>query len=110
CLLTLNGSINLGSSELTTTGNDIVINGPINGSSTGRLIVQGGATLNGAGTYGGGTNVEGGMLGIGNDSAVGTGTLFMQDLTSIKVNGADHALANNVTLNGNIIVAASSNT
>jgi autotransporter-associated beta strand protein len=126
-VLTLNGAVNLQGFTLTldirkfsggTGPTTFVFNGPISGTNMGSLTVvatdlfsaPGILTLNGAGSYGGGTTVNSGTLLIGNDTAVGTGTLTMADQTIIGVSGASHALANNVTLNGATTVEASSNT
>jgi autotransporter-associated beta strand protein len=112
-LLVLNGAINAGGFDLTVKGDGFfVLNGPINGTSAATLTMQGTAflTLNGASTYGGGTTVNSGLLNIGNDSAVGTGTLTMGEGTVIAVSGASHTLGNNVVLNSSVVVGASANT
>ena len=61
----------------------------------------GSGTLNltGANTYTGGTTLTAGTIGVGNNTALGTGSLTMSDATTLKaLSGV--ALANLVTLNG----------
>ncbi|MCF6314583.1 MAG: autotransporter domain-containing protein, partial [Verrucomicrobiales bacterium] len=57
-------------------------------------------TLSGANTYSGGTTLSAGTLVIGNNSALGTGTLTIEDNTTLSRTSGDKTLANNVVING----------
>ena len=58
-------------------------------------------TLTAANTYSGGTLINGGTLVVGNDSALGSGTLIMNGGTLDVQDGATHTLGNAVTLQNN---------
>jgi autotransporter-associated beta strand protein len=64
------------------------------------VSVDGGATwiLSGANTYSGNTTAGAGPLGVGSSSALGTGTLILNN-GAVFAAGADRTLANNVTQN-----------
>src|SRR5205823_11939285 len=106
---TMNGPINAQGFDLTVETEDtqgfpgtFIFNSGISGTNTATLTFQGpgSLTLNGAGTYGGGTTVSSGTLGIGNDSAVGTGALVLDNVTTIELaDQSHHTLANDVTSN-----------
>jgi autotransporter-associated beta strand protein len=102
-----------------------VFNGPISGTSAGALTdvatdqftSPGILRLNGACTYGGGIvlhgtdqTIGGTTLQIGNDTAAGTGTLSLGDKATILAFGANHTLANAVTLSGLITIGVGPNT
>ncbi|MEL7690744.1 autotransporter-associated beta strand repeat-containing protein [Citromicrobium bathyomarinum] len=69
--LTLNGISLLGVDE----GESATQNGVVSGSGTLSLFGTGTLTLNGANTYSGGTEMTEGTILVGNNSALGTGTL-----------------------------------
>jgi autotransporter-associated beta strand protein len=66
------------------------------------VTVDAGATwiLSNANTYTGNTTVSGGALGIGNNQAIGTGTLVVAN-GNVFAYGEDRTLANNLNLNNN---------
>src|SRR5207249_3309807 len=116
---TMNGPINAQGFDLTVETEDtqgfpgtFIFNSGISGTNTATLTFQGpgSLTLNGAGTYGGGTTVTSGTLFVGNDSAVGTGTLTLDDGTTILAASGDHAIGNAVTLGGAVTIGAGPNT
>ncbi len=59
--------------------------------------------LSGANTFTGGFNLSAGELAVGNNAAVGTGTLKMSGGT-IRASGAPRSLANAVALSGNVTI------
>lgn len=57
-------------------------------------------TLTGDNSYSGGTQLQGGTLGVGSSTALGTGTLAMSDATTLQAATDGLTLANAVTLSG----------
>src|SRR5262249_22449467 len=58
-------------------------------------------TLSAANNYSGGTTLTAGTLVIGNNAALGSGTLAMAAGTTLSfVSGTNHAIANNITISG----------
>ena len=57
-------------------------------------------TLTGDNSYSGGTQLQGGTLGVGSSTALGTGTLAMSDATTLQAAAEGLTLANAVTLSG----------
>jgi autotransporter-associated beta strand protein len=107
----LNGQINASGFDLTLEGfGDATINGDLNSGNTLTKQGTGTLTINGTNTFTGGTNVQQGTLGVGNDSAVGAGAVTLEDRTAIFAAGADHILRNSVTLEGAVTIAAGPNT
>ena len=92
--------LNLGTRTLTV-GSDYStdFSGTIQG--TGSLVKQGSSTLNlfGDSTYSGGTTLNAGTLGLGSNSALGTGTVTITG-GSIRAAGAAHTITNPLNLNG----------
>lgn len=109
---TLANAVNLGpSTPLTIAGTkDFTFNGVISGA-TGSIgsTDPGILTFNGANTFGGGITISAGTLAVGNDSALGTGTLVLNDGRTIQAVGSAHSLANNATFNGRITITGSNN-
>jgi len=66
-------------------------------------------TLSGASSFAGGVDVREGTLGVGHDSALGTGTVTLRAGTALT-NTADLALKNAVTLAGNTAIGVASGT
>ncbi|WP_260396857.1 autotransporter outer membrane beta-barrel domain-containing protein [Variovorax sp. KBW07] len=68
----------------------------------GSLIKSGAGslTLTGDNSYSGGTQLQGGTLGVGSSTALGTGTLAMSDSTTLQAAADGLSLANAVTLSG----------
>lgn len=79
----------------------LTLSGTISG--TGSLVKQGAGTttLTAANTYGGGTALKQGRLNIGNSLALGTGTLAMDDGTTLGFVADGLNLANAIELTGN---------
>ncbi|MGF0238008.1 autotransporter-associated beta strand repeat-containing protein [Rhodococcus sp. IEGM1300] len=78
----------------------------INGSGILNKLDSGTLVLNGANTYSGGTQLDGGMLVVGSNTALGSGTLTANAGTQLDSN-ATVTLANAATLNGNLTVIGS---
>lgn len=103
--LTVNGTVGLGAATRT-----IVVNNPtttlagvISGTAGSGITKDGAGTLNltAANTYTGTTTVNNGVLGIGNNAALGTGAVQVNNGAVLRAVGADRTIANNVTFNGN---------
>ncbi len=78
----------------------------INGSGTLNKLDSGTLVLNGANTYSGGTQLDGGKIVVGSDTALGSGTLIANAGTQLDSNAAV-TLGNAATLNGNLTVVGS---
>ncbi|MGE0095181.1 MAG: autotransporter domain-containing protein [Alphaproteobacteria bacterium] len=96
-------AITLGASNGTwnTNGNDTTVSGIIGSTGGGSLTKSGTGTLtlSGVNTYTGGTTVSAGTLALGNNSAVGTGTLNLGASTTAQSNAA-FTLSNAINLGG----------
>jgi outer membrane autotransporter protein len=79
----------------------LTLSGTISG--TGSLVKEGAGTttLTAANSYGGGTALKQGRLNVGNNLALGTGTLAMDDGTTLGFAADGLNLANAVVLTGN---------
>lgn len=79
----------------------LLLSGTISG--TGSLVKQGAGTttLTAANSYGGGTALKQGRLNVGNNLALGTGTLAMDDGTTLGFVADGLNLANAIELTGN---------
>ncbi len=103
--ITLNGDLlaNAGANTLTTT-----LSGPIDGA--GAVTVSGPTqptnfvALTAANSFGGGVTLASGNLRVGNDSALGSGTLTITSGTLASDGGTARALANPIVVNGNFIL------
>ena len=83
------------------------------GSSPGvlEMIGPGTLTLSGANTYSGGTTLTSGTLVIGNNSALGSGTLSMAPASTLSfVGGTDYTVTNTIHISGNTNFASPSGT
>jgi autotransporter-associated beta strand protein len=100
--VTLGGAVTVGGT------NGLAFTGNI-GGGTGSLIQTDTGTLllSGTNSYGLGTTVDAGILAVGNDSALGSGSLTLNAGTIIFAAGGGHVLANAVTLGGAATVAGS---
>ncbi|WP_252053472.1 autotransporter-associated beta strand repeat-containing protein [Acinetobacter silvestris] len=78
----------------------------INGSGILNKLDSGTLVLNGANSYSGGTQLDGGTLVVGSNTALGTGALIANAGTQLDSNAAV-TLANTTTLNGNLTVVGS---
>lgn len=78
----------------------------INGRGILNKLDSGTLVLNGANSYSGGTQLDGGTLVVGNNSALGTGTLVANAGTQLDSNTAV-TLANATMLNGSLTVLGS---
>ncbi|WP_426391824.1 autotransporter outer membrane beta-barrel domain-containing protein [Variovorax sp. R-27] len=93
----------LGANTLTLTDNTSqTFGGSLTGSGGG-LVKQGTGTLtlSGASTYTGGTALRQGRLNLGNNLALGTGTLSMDDDTTLGFSADGLTIANAIQLTGN---------
>ncbi|WP_143684888.1 autotransporter outer membrane beta-barrel domain-containing protein, partial [Variovorax sp. KK3] len=99
--LTGAGNVLLGESTLTIAEADGEFSGALSGS--GNLVKRGAGTflLSGDSSYTGGTSVKGGTLAIGRSSALGTGTLSMDDHTTLAFAADGIHLANAIAFTGN---------
>ncbi len=110
--LTLANSMILGGTEtLDTNGNALTLSGVVSDSGTGSLtkIGAGTLTLSNANTYSGGTILQNGMLAVGNNASLGTGTLTIDDGTTLQAGASGLTLANGVTLAGSDTLDTNSN-
>ncbi|PKA68272.1 outer membrane autotransporter protein [Pseudomonas baetica] len=82
------------------------INANIDGSGILNKLDAGTLVLGGANTYTGGTQLDGGKIIVGSNTALGTGTLTANAGTQLDSNAAV-TLANAATLNGNLTVVGS---
>jgi T5SS/PEP-CTERM-associated repeat protein/autotransporter-associated beta strand protein len=80
-------------------GFDIGINSPLTGTGSATFIGSGETSLSGSNTYSGGTILSAGTLIIDNNSALGSGTLTINDGTTF---GYDAAQDSNASLNNNV--------
>lgn len=92
-------TLNHGGSLTFNHSDDISVSGNIGGPGDLVKKASGRVILSGANTYTGGTNVIAGTLGLGSDTAAGTGTIVMQDLTTLQA-AADLTLTNLIDLKG----------
>jgi outer membrane autotransporter protein len=95
--------VTLGANTLTLTDNTSqTFSGSLTGTGGG-LVKQGTGmlTLSGASTYTGGTALRQGRLNLGNSQALGTGTLSMDDDTTLGFNADGLTIANAIQLTGN---------
>ncbi|WP_440533699.1 autotransporter outer membrane beta-barrel domain-containing protein [Variovorax sp. YR566] len=93
----------LGANTLTLTDNTSqTFGGSLTGTGGG-LVKQGTGTLtlSGASTYTGGTALRQGRLNLGNNLALGTGTLLMDDDTTLGFSADGLTIANAIQLTGN---------
>ena len=81
------------------TATDYVFAPQITGNGTVNVFA-GTTTLTGANSYAGGTNLNGGTLGVGNNTALGTGNLAMAAGTTLRFAAADLSLANAISMTG----------
>ena len=91
-------------STLDTNGLGATLDGVLSG--TGSLVKtgDGALTLTNANTYEGGTTLSAGTLRIGNDLALGTGALTIEDGATLATDGNPRSLANNLVVNGDFSV------
>lgn len=91
-------------STLDTNGLGATLDGVLSG--TGSLVKagEGALTLTNANTYEGGTTLGAGTLRIGNDFALGTGALTIEDGATLATDGSARSIANNLVVNGDFSV------
>jgi autotransporter-associated beta strand protein len=94
------GNVTLGSGTLTLSNASGTFSGVISGG--GALAQSAGIeTLSGANTYSGGTLLNGGVLAVGNNSALGTGTLSMAAGTTLAfLSTGNFTIGNKITITG----------
>ncbi|MHB8885604.1 MAG: autotransporter domain-containing protein, partial [Methylovirgula sp.] len=101
------GTVYLGENQLTLTNASgtyagVIADGGNDGGTGGKLkITSGTQTLSGTNTYTGGTTLTAGTLVVGNDSALGTGTLSMAPGTTLSfANTGNFSIANAIKISG----------
>lgn len=96
------GKVALGTATLTTGADNSVsaFSGQIDGGGSVAKTGSGTFTLAGANTYSGGTLLKAGRLNVGNSRALGTGTLAMDDGTTLGFAANGLSLANDIRLTG----------
>ncbi len=104
--LDFHGTVDLGGATRTITvgtGDDSALTGVI---SNGGLVKQGSGILiiDGNNTYTGTTTLSGGVLGIGNDNALGTGSVTIDNGTSLMAVDANRTVSNALTINGDFSI------
>ena len=100
--LTLAGAVNLGgSSPVLTINSPVTISGLV---TNGGLTKTGSATLllSGSNTYAGGTTLTAGVLQVGNNAALGSGTVALNAGQFSSSGAAAYALSNPVVVGGNV--------
>lgn len=115
-----NGSLTTNGGYTVTGGNNTtaIISANLSGSSA--LSFTGGAlvstlVLSGSNSYSGGTNLNAGLLAVGSDDALGSGTLTLNttNVTSgLQSTGGAHTISNAVTAAGsqvNVLISSGSN-
>src|SRR5439155_4786859 len=108
---TLGNAVSLGASaNLTVTGTfDLTFNGIISGPGAITHTSSNVLTLNGANSFGGGITMTAGTLSVGSNTALGTGTLMLNDGTTIQAAGGARTLSNNATFINRVTVTGSNN-
>ncbi|MHA6193129.1 autotransporter-associated beta strand repeat-containing protein [Pseudomonas wadenswilerensis] len=95
--------------ELTVTGgSDLTLDGVIDGNGGLVKTDAGTLTLNGVNTYSGGTTLRAGTLVLGNADAIGSGTLNVAAVTTLR-NSAAFTLNNAIVLGSDLTLDSSSN-
>ena len=78
-------------------------------SKTALTQTSGFVDITGANTYSGGTNLQGGTIAVGNNAALGTGTLAMSTGTTLQSDAASLTIGVPVTLAGSDTVDTNGN-
>ncbi|MDR6522549.1 outer membrane autotransporter protein [Variovorax paradoxus] len=102
--IVLNNTLNLAGGG---SGGALTLNGKISGTGGMSLAGAPGLTLNGANDFSGGFNLGGGTLTVGNNLALGAGSVAVSGASSLAAN-APVGLANNFNLNASLNIASSS--
>jgi fibronectin-binding autotransporter adhesin len=76
------------------------MNGTISGAGALTKTDAGALVLTGADTYGGGTLLDGGKLTVGNDLALGSGTLSMANNTTLSFLPSNFTVSNAISITG----------
>lgn len=97
-----------GAIDIDTNGNNVTFASALAGTNTGGLSKSGTGTLtlNGANAYTGGTTLNAGTLAVGNNSALGAGTLTVNGGT-LSASGGARTLSNAVTLAADLTIGGS---
>jgi autotransporter-associated beta strand protein len=95
-------NLSVGGNNLSTTVSGVISDGGASGGTGGSLTHTGTGTLTltNANTYTGGTFLNGGTLGIGNNQAFGTGAVAMATFTALRAAGNGFNVANAISLAG----------
>src|SRR5581483_1662556 len=94
--------LSIGSNNLSTTFSGVLSDGGVYGGTGGSLTKVGSGilTLSGANVYTGSTTIAGGVLGLGNDSALSGSEVIMKSGTTLQADAANLSIANGVTFIG----------
>lgn len=84
------------------TGAVVTLSDVVSGSRSLTKRGVGVLNLNGANSYSGNTTLEAGTLGIGNNSALGTGSLSIPSSATLRANANALAIANNINIGSGI--------
>ncbi|MBI2512381.1 MAG: autotransporter-associated beta strand repeat-containing protein [Opitutae bacterium] len=97
-----------GAIAIDTNGNDVTFASALASTNTGGLAKSGAGTLTlgAANSYTGGTTLNAGTLALGNNSALGTGTLTVNGGT-LTASGGARTLSNSVTLAADLTIGGS---
>jgi autotransporter-associated beta strand protein len=105
---TLANTVNLSGLVTVAGSNNLTFNGTLNGNNGSLTQIDSGLlTLNAANTYAGGTTIDAGTLAVGNDNALGSGSLTLNTGVTIMSAGLAHSLGNSVILGGSVTVGGS---
>jgi autotransporter-associated beta strand protein len=109
-LFTLSGNITNGGYRLNFHGaGPILSSGIISGTGDLQKYGTNSLTLSGANTYSGGTWINAGALGLGNDAALSTGTLTVNGSTAELFASGTRSVSNNVSLRSNLAITGTDN-
>ena len=100
--MTFGGAISNGTSLTFTGASNNTVSGAISGAGA---VIKDGAgvlVLSASNDFSGGTTLEAGTLRVGNNAALGTGTLVINGGTLAASSGTARTLTNSITLGGNV--------
>jgi fibronectin-binding autotransporter adhesin len=101
---TISAPVVLGSNLIADVGANgaVTLTGAISGARTLTKRGSGVLSLTSANTYTGDTTVEGGTLGVGHSSALGTGAVIVPNSVTVRADGSGLTIANNVVIGSGV--------